>query len=196
MRSGLPICTPGQYFGELQKAASRMPYAEIETAISTLNQACETAHTVFLCGNGGSAALASHFACDLGKGVSHYSPGARFRVVSLADNVPTITAWANDASYDEIFAEPLSNLVQPDDVLIAISGSGNSRNILRAAEVAGAAGALTIGLTGFEGGKLKPLCDICVVVPSDNMQIIEDLHVSITHAIFTVITNARRKGIK
>ena len=111
----------------------------------------------------------------------------RFRVISLTDSVPSITAWANDHGYEHVFAEQLENLVESEDVVFAISGSGNSPNVLRALEVAKDHGARTIGLTGFEGGKMKNLCDVCVILPSDNMEVIEDFHLSMTHAISSVI---------
>jgi D-sedoheptulose 7-phosphate isomerase len=144
---------------------------------------------VYIFGNGGSAALASHFACDLGKGTANGSE-KRFRVLALTDNVPLITAWANDANYADIFAEQLANLVRPGDVAFGISGSGNSSNVLRGLQVAKQAGATTVGLTGFGGGELKDQCDACVIVPSENMQIIEDLHLCVAHSLFTSI---RRK---
>jgi D-sedoheptulose 7-phosphate isomerase len=143
---------------------------------------------VFIFGNGGSAALASHFACDLGKGTVIGKDGQkRFRVMALTDNLPLVTAWANDTSYEQVFAEQLRNFVAAGDVAFAISGSGNSPNVLQALKVAKEARATTIGLTGFEGGKMRSLCDVCVILPSDNMQIIEDFHVSVTHAVFSVI---------
>jgi D-sedoheptulose 7-phosphate isomerase len=98
-----------------------------------------------------------------------------------------MTAWANDSSYEDVFAEQLRNFVQPRDVALAVSGSGNSKNVLNALQVAREARATTIGVTGFAGGKMKSLCDICVVVPSDNMQIIEDLHLSMAHSIFRIV---------
>jgi D-sedoheptulose 7-phosphate isomerase len=151
-----------------------------------LMRAYESGRTVFLFGNGGSAALASHFACDLGKGTIN-GAGQRFRVLALTDNVPLITAWANDAQYEDVFAEQLVNFVRPDDIALAISGSGNSPNVLKALKAARDASAFTIGLTGFQGGCMRDLCDLCMIVPSDNMQIIEDLHLSVTHAIFTIL---------
>ncbi len=111
----------------------------------------------------------------------------RFRVLSLTDNIPVMTAWANDARYEDIFAEQLRNFVEKGDIVLAISGSGNSPNILNGLKVARETGAYTIGLTGFQGGKMKDLCDLCLVVPSDNMQFIEDLHVCISHSIFTAV---------
>jgi D-sedoheptulose 7-phosphate isomerase len=142
---------------------------------------------VYLFGNGGSAALASHFACDLGKGTAYCNGGKRFRVLSLTDNLPTLTAWANDTNYEDVFSEQLRNFVQPGDVALAISGSGNSKNVLNALRVAREARATTVGISGFQGGEMKPLCDICVVVPSENMQIIEDLHVAMSHSIFRIV---------
>jgi len=149
-------------------------------------QAYKNNRTVYLFGNGGSAALASHSACDLGKGTS-VTGSRRFRVLSLTDNMALMTAWANDACYEDIFAEQLRHFVEKGDVVIAISGSGNSPNVLKGLSVAREAGAYTIGLTGYQGGKMKALCDLCLVVPSDNMQFIEDLHLCISHSVFTAV---------
>lgn len=170
----------------LAETVTQLPYRVIDRVADILLHAHETGRGVYLFGNGGSAALASHLACDLGKGTVNGSP-KRFRVIALTDNVPLMTAWANDARYEDIFAEQLQNFVRPHDVVFAISGSGNSPNVLNALRVGRRAGAINIGLTGFEGGKLRALCDICMVVPSDNMQVIEDLHLSISHALFTAI---------
>jgi D-sedoheptulose 7-phosphate isomerase len=150
-------------------------------------KAYESGRMVYLFGNGGSASLASHLACDLGKGTAYCNGGKRFRVLALTDNLPTLTAWANDSSYEEVFSEQLRNVVEPRDVAFAISGSGNSQNVLNALHVARAAGATTVGITGFQGGKMKSQCDICAVVPSDDMQIIEDLHLAMAHAIFRMV---------
>jgi D-sedoheptulose 7-phosphate isomerase len=151
-----------------------------------LQRARREGKRVFLMGNGGSAATASHFVNDLLKGTTQ--PGQpRFKVMCLADNVSTLTAYANDTSYEMIFAEPLAALAEPGDVVIAISGSGNSPNVLRAMDTAQDLGLTRIGLTGCAGGKLKAKCDVCVVVPSDSMQIIEDAHLAILHAIFRAL---------
>jgi D-sedoheptulose 7-phosphate isomerase len=174
------------YFGCLALTAKKLPFETIDQIASILLGAYDAGHMVYLFGNGGSAALASHFACDLGKGTLNGS-GKRFRVLALTDNIPLMTAWANDSGYEDVFAEQLANLVRADDVAFAISGSGNSPNVLRALAVAREAGAITVGLSGFQGGKMKELCDACMVVPSDNMQIIEDLHVCAAHALFTCI---------
>lgn len=185
----IPIIHSSQeYFEMYQRVLADLPHGAIEQAIGKLLRAYEDRKSVFIFGNGGSAALASHFACDLGKGAVIGNDGNnRFRVMALTDNVPLMTAWANDTSYERVFAEQLKNFVAPGDLAFAISGSGNSPNVLRALEIARDARATTIGLAGFEGGKMKSLCDICVILPSDNMQIIEDFHLSVTHAVFSVI---------
>ena len=177
-----------EYFGMYRQVATNIPHEQIERVINELMRAYEHDRNVFMFGNGGSASLASHFACDLGKGTVISEDGQkRFRVLALTDNVPLMTAWANDSCYEQIFAEQLQNFVVSGDVVFAISGSGNSPNVLRGLQVARNHGGRTIGLTGFEGGKMKSLCDVCVILPSSNMQIIEDFHLSVTHAIFSVI---------
>ncbi len=174
------------YLGELTRTIRDLSLPAIDRLVRLFLQAYDSDKTIFLFGNGGSAALASHMACDLGKGTV-LSSGKRLRVVALTDNVPLLTAWANDTSYENVFAEQLANLLRPGDVAFAISGSGNSPNVLAALKLARESGAVTAGITGFRGGKMKQLCDLCVVVPSNNMQIIEDLHLSIAHSVFTAV---------
>jgi D-sedoheptulose 7-phosphate isomerase len=174
------------YFDDVVRAVEKMPLATIDQIVGVLMDAYNSSRMVYLFGNGGSAALASHFACDLGKGAANGS-GKRFQVLAFTDNVPLMTAWANDSRYEDIFAEQLTNFVRPEDVAFAISGSGKSPNVLKALRVAREAGAVTVGLTGFEGGHMKDLCDLCLIIPSNNMQIIEDLHLSVAHAIFTAV---------
>lgn len=181
------------YFSSLSQLLEQLPFEEIDEVAAALLNAYHSQQMIYLFGNGGSAALASHFACDLGKGTVGVN-GNRFRVIALTDSVPLMTAWANDSSYEDVFAEQLLNLVQPNDIAFAISGSGNSPNVLRALHVAREAGALNLGLTGFHGGKMRELCDMCVVVPSDNMQMIEDVHVSVAHAVFTSIRQRMLRG--
>jgi D-sedoheptulose 7-phosphate isomerase len=178
-----------QYFEELQHVVLGLSHDAINQIADTLLKANESGRMVYLFGNGGSASLASHLACDLGKGTAYCTGGKRFRVLALTDNLPTLTAWANDSSYEDVFSEQLRNFVQPQDVAFAISGSGNSKNVLNALEVAREVGATTIGIAGFQGGKMKALCEICVVVPSDNMQIIEDVHLAMAHSIFRIVYN-------
>lgn len=179
-----PITNVESYFASLSSTIQKMPLHSIDSVTERLLWAFNNDKAVYVFGNGGSASLASHFACDLGKGTVNGS-GKRFRVMALTDNLPLITAWANDSSYDDIFAEQLTNFVGPHDVAFAISASGNSRNVINALQVAREVGATTLGITGFKGGFMKELCDNCIIVPSENMQIIEDLHLSIAHAIFT-----------
>jgi D-sedoheptulose 7-phosphate isomerase len=184
----IQLNTVGAYFDALASTINELSISTIDCIAEMLLDAYDTGRTVYLFGNGGSAALASHFACDLGKGTITGSH-KRFRTLALTDNVALMTAWANDAHYEHIFSEQLKNFVRPKDVAFAISGSGNSRNVLNALDVARRSGAVTIGLTGYKGGKMKNLCDVCMIVPSDNMQLIEDLHVSVAHAVFTVINS-------
>src|SRR6202008_5063629 len=188
MNDGTEILDARQYFDELQKIVVALPHGTINQIANELMKANESGRIVYLFGNGGSASLASHFACDLGKGPAYCNGGKRFRVLALTDNIPTMTAWANDSSYEDIFSEQLRNFVQPQDVAFAISGSGNSKNILRARQVRREAGARTIGISGFQGGKMRSLCDICLVVPSDNMQIIEVLDLAMATDIFRIVS--------
>jgi D-sedoheptulose 7-phosphate isomerase len=184
------------YFKCLSSTIASLPFESIDLVTDILIGAYDDSRMIYLFGNGGSAALASHFACDLGKGTVN-GTGKRFRVLALTDSVPMITAWANDANYADIFAEQLANFAKPHDVALAISGSGNSPNVLRGLRAAKELGATTVGLAGFDGGKLKDLCDVCVVVPSDNMQVIEDLHLCVAHAVFTTIRRriCRAEGV-
>jgi D-sedoheptulose 7-phosphate isomerase len=175
------------YFSSLCGVLRGLPMAELDQVRRHILRAYHDSRTIFVLGNGGSAATASHMICDLNKGTIQSHRKLRFRVLALTDNVPSLTAWANDSSYDDVFSEQLANFVQPRDVVLAISGSGNSANVLRALEYGRQAGAATLGLTGFNGGKMKDLCDVCVIVPSDNMQLIEDAHHSIAHSLFTAI---------
>jgi len=184
------------YLSRLAEVLQQMPHEQVDEIRDILLHAYEKDRRIFLFGNGGSASLASHFACDLGKGVTMGSNGAkRFRAIALTDSIPMMTAWANDSHYEDIFAEQLKNLIEPEDVAFAISASGNSPNVLKALEVARHAGGFCVGLGGYDGGKMKPLCDLCLVVPSDNMQLIEDLHLSIAHALFTTIRHRLETGM-
>ena len=176
-----------KYFEEEQRVATELSHEDIDEIADVLVKAHESGRTLYIFGNGGSASLASHLACDLGKGTAYYNGGKRLRVMSLADNLATLTAWANDVSYEQVFSEQLRNFVQAGDVAFAISASGNSKNVLRALRVAREAKAITVGITGFQGGQMKDLCDVCVVVPSNDMQIIEDLHLAMAHSIFRIV---------
>src|SRR5258708_11983553 len=181
------VLDASQYFEELKRVLAALHHGSINQIADELIKVYESGRTVYLFGNGGSASLASHLACDLGKGTAYCNGGKRFRVLALTDNVPTLTAWANDAGYEDVFSEQLRNFVQPHDVAFAISGSGNSKNVLNALRVAREAGATTVGIAGFQGGEMKSLCDLCVIVPSNNMQIIENFHLSFPHPLFPIV---------
>lgn len=179
-----------QYRLELNKIIGQLPLDRVREISDVLYHAYLKERVVFVFGNGGSAALASHIACDLGKGTHPMSAkiwktkqARRLKVTSLTDNVPMISAWANDASFEDIFAEQMKNFIGPGDVAFGISASGNSPNILKALRLARQKGATTVGFTG-EGGKMIELLDYAVVVPSRHMQLIEDSHLIMAHMVF------------
>lgn len=168
------------YKAGLTKVLEDLDAAQVERFIQVLSDARRDGRQVFLFGNGGSGATASHMACDLNKGVS-YGREKRFRVICLNDNVPTLMAYSNDVSYEDIFVEPLRNFLQPGDVVVGLSGSGNSENVIRAIDYANASGALTVGLCGYSGGRLKRAAQVVVHVAVDDMQMAEDLHLVLGH---------------
>lgn len=174
------------YLADIGRVIASMPQQPLVHMVESLLEAGQTGKTVFILGNGGSAATASHMACDLAKTAS--VPGIRrLRAIALTDNTPLLTAWGNDASYEVVFAEQLRTLARRDDLVIAISASGNSPNVIAAAQAARELGARVIGVTGFGGGRLQPLCDICLVVPSDAYGPVEDAHMILVHAITAAI---------
>ena len=174
------------YFELVSDTLHKLPAEPIEQMVACLRQARAENRRIFVFGNGGSSANASHFVNDMVKSTARPDQ-PRFKLICLSDNVPTLTAYANDVSYDVIFAEPMAALAEPGDVALALSGSGNSPNILKAMDVAQEMGLTRIGLTGFAGGKLKDQCDVCVIVPSDSMQVIEDAHLVILHSVFLAV---------
>ncbi len=186
-RNGEPSFGARAYFERLAKLIPGLPYAEIDAIVSVILQAFAEDHTIFVFGNGGSAASASHAMVDLNKGTIGPGTTRRLKVMALTDNVPLLTAWANDSSYEQVFAEQLKNFVRGDDVAFAISSSGNSPNVLLGLKTAREYGAIPVGLAGYDGGKMKQLCNLCVVVPCDNVQMIEDMHHAILHSIFTIV---------
>jgi D-sedoheptulose 7-phosphate isomerase len=161
---------------------------DIEEAIGMLSTARALGKRIFIFGNGGSAATASHFACDLAKG-SAGNGGEPLKVISLTDNVPLMTAYANDADYSAIFSMQLEPLVEQGDLVIGISGSGNSPNVLRAIEAANLHGAVTLALTGFDGGTLMKLASHSIHVASQNMQHVEDVHMVLVHLMSSALRN-------
>ena len=174
------------YFKDFKNILDKISKKDIEYITKMIRNAYVNERTIFILGNGGSASTASHFACDLGKGTLNrvYDQSERrFRVVSLTDNVSTITAYANDLSFDDVFVQQLRNLVHKGDVVIAITGSGNSKNVIKAVKYARDCGATTIGLLGFDGGKVRKFLDKYVIVPSNHYGKIEDVHMILEHTI-------------
>jgi D-sedoheptulose 7-phosphate isomerase len=168
------------YCQGLKQALDAVSADAVEEFVQLLERACQEGRQVFLMGNGGSGTTASHVACDLNKGVS-FGRQKRFRAICLNDSLPTIMAYANDVSYEDIFVEPLKNFLRPGDVVIGLSGSGNSANILRAIDYANRLGAFTVGLSGYDGGKLARLVRLPLVVPVNDMQKAEEVHLTIFH---------------
>jgi D-sedoheptulose 7-phosphate isomerase len=167
---------------EVRTALARIPTSAIERVVDIILGAYGRNRHVYIVGNGGSAATATHFACDLSK-ATIVEGRARLRVTSLTDNVALLTAWANDTSYENVFAEQLCNLLNAGDVLIGISASGNSPNVLNAIVAARSLGAVTVGLVGFSGGALMAAVDSAVHVESHSYGVVEDCHLVLEHAI-------------
>ena len=163
----------------------KLSRTSINNFIVELDAARKRDATIYIMGNGGSAATASHFVNDFNKGVSEYIE-QKFRFVCLNDNISTVMAIANDISYDAIFEFQLRGKVTKNDLVIGISGSGNSKNVLNAIELAKTVGAKTVGLTGYDGGKLKQMVDLSVHVPIMSMQVTEDIHMMFDHLIMSV----------
>ena len=170
------------YKTDLLKAIDSIDVAKVGQAIEWFKDARAGGKHIFVCGNGGSASTASHFACDVVKGAS-FNRESRFRIMALTDQLPTLTAYANDVSYDCVFVEQLKNFANPGDLFMGISGSGNSPNVLRAIEYANQAGCRTLALTGRDGGKLGPLAQLNIQVPVPHMGRIEDAHMIVCHMI-------------
>jgi D-sedoheptulose 7-phosphate isomerase len=174
------------YFAKLKSTIDAMSRQEINDFLNILEGARDSDCTIFIMGNGGSSATASHYVCDFNKGMS-YKQDRKFRFICLNDNVPTLTAYANDVGYDAVFVESLRNFLSPQDIVIGISGSGNSKNVLAAIEYANSVGAETVGLSGFDGGALKRIAKHNVHVPIDSMQITEDMHMVLDHLIYSIL---------
>lgn len=170
------------YISTLQLTMDQLPLQSIADVIAILQQARKTGSQVFVLGNGGSASTASHFACDLAKntrqaGLPHY------RAIALTDNMAMFSALANDEGYENVFSEQLASLVRAGDIVIAISASGNSKNVIRAAEMAHQYGAIVVGFTGFDGGRLAQMANINIHVNSNIIEHIEDIHLMLEHLI-------------
>ncbi len=170
------------YFAELEQMVQTISRTHLQQVLSLLEEAYHHGHRIFIMGNGGSAATASHFALDLAKNT--ITPGApRLKAISLTDHVPLITAWSNDTAYEHIFEEQLANLIEAGDVVIGISASGNSPNVIAAMHLAKQSRAATIGLLGARGGALKTLVDAYLLAPGQNIEQEEDAHLILAHVI-------------
>jgi len=179
----------GEYFLNyctgLSKALESVPLERFEEFVHLLENAYHEGRQVFLMGNGGSGSTASHFACDLNKGVS-YGRKKRFRVICLNDNLPTLTAYANDVSYEGVFVEQLKNFLCAGDLVVGISASGNSPNVLKAIAYANSLGIHTVGLCAFKGGKLGGMVRTPILAPAHDMQKAEDAHLILFHIVMQV----------
>lgn len=173
---------PQRYKSELLRAVDSIDLDSVQAAIEVLRRARDEGRRIFTCGNGGSASTASHFVCDIIKGAS-FGRDKRFKIMALTDSLSTLTAYSNDVCYECVFVEQLKNHAEPGDVLIAISGSGNSPNVLRAMEYANSIGVHTIALSGRDGGKMGPLAKTEVRVRHPHMGRIEDGHMIVLHMI-------------
>lgn len=170
------------YRSQLHQTLDGLDVSCIERAIQWFEETRDAGRSIFVCGNGGSASSASHFATDVVKGAS-YGRERRFRIQALTDSLPTMSAYGNDVGYDAVFVEQLKNFARPGDLVMCISGSGNSPNVLRAAEYAASIGCRTIGLTGRDGGKLGPMVQLNIHAGSPHMGRIEDAHMAVCHMI-------------
>jgi D-sedoheptulose 7-phosphate isomerase len=174
------------YFKVLKNTLDQLDREEINKAINVLIKARTEKKHIFIMGNGGSAATASHFAGDFNKGLS-LNRTERFRYICLNDNLPTLLSLANDVSYEAVFVEQLKNFLEDGDVVVGISGSGNSKNVINAVEFAKQKGNTIIGLSGYNGGRLLKLADVKLHVPIENMQIVEDIHMVFDHLMMQTI---------
>lgn len=163
--------------------------AAFQLGIDLIRAKFDAGKKIITCGNGGSASTASHYITDWNKMVN-LATGRKFRGISLCDNIGLITAYANDVGYEEVFAGQLKALMDPGDLLVAISGSGNSPNVLKAVEYANSAGGETLAVVGYDGGKLMPMCTHSVLVPSFDMQICEDIHLMFGHMVMKTLCTA------
>ena len=174
-----PIIT---YFAQLEQMIREISLPDLQNVLHSLEEAYHNGHRVFIMGNGGSAATASHFALDLAKNTI-MAGAPRLKAISLTDHVPLITAWSNDTAYEHIFAEQLANLVEPGDIVLGISASGNSLNVINAIRLAKQYRAYTVALLGVKGGKIKDMVDAYVLAPGQNIEQEEDAHMILTHVI-------------
>jgi D-sedoheptulose 7-phosphate isomerase len=194
-----PATFAEQYFDGLRSIIDRIPIEAVARVVDEVERAYLENRQIFIVGNGGSASTASHMMTDLGKGTLGRKGDAscrRVRVMSLSDNVALMTAWANDTDYSRIFSEPLRNLAACGDLLVAISASGNSPNVVTAARTARQLGMRLVALTGFSGGELGQLADAALVVPSNDYGPIEDVHLILNHILVGYLCERLRSAEK
>ena len=175
------------YFDLLKQSVDGLDRNAIISFVDLLLKARKNGNNIYIMGNGGSASTASHFTCDFNKGLS-YKKDIRFKMICLNDNIATMLAYSNDLGYENVFVEQLKNFLKKDDVVIGISGSGNSENVLKAIEYANSINAKTVGITGFDGGKLKNIVDISIHTNINNMQVAEDVHMTICHMLYSIMS--------
>lgn len=168
------------YLSRLKDCIDQLPLERFVEITNLILAAYENNQQIFVFGNGGSGSTASHFACDINKGAS-LNLKKKFKVICLNDNLPVVLAYANDRSYEDVFVEQLKNFLKPSDLVIGFSGSGNSKNVIKAIRYANENKAGTIVFTGFDGGKLVKIAKTSIIVPTDDMQRIEDLHLILAH---------------
>ena len=177
-----------EYYEREIRVINSLNLDEINEAMNAIYETYKNQGTIYICGNGGSASTASHFQNDFNKGISEYIDN-KFRFYCLNDNVATLMAIANDIGYEEVFRFQITNKITDKDLFIGISGSGNSKNVLNAAEYAKEKGAKVIGITGYKGGKLKELADYKMHVDECDMQIDEDIHMTFDHMMMKIFYN-------
>ena len=183
------------YYDGLIKTVNNLDLDEINQSMNAIMEAYERDANIYICGNGGSAATASHFQNDFNKGISERL-SKKFNFVCLNDNIATIMAIANDSGYDEVFSMQLEGKIKSTDLLIAISGSGNSKNIIRAVEHAKSVGAKVIGVSGFDGGKLRKMADYNMHADIMCMQITEDIHMTFDHMMMKIFMGQLTESIQ
>jgi D-sedoheptulose 7-phosphate isomerase len=175
------------YLVRLKETIDKISIDSLNEIMTVLEKAREDGRMIYIMGNGGSAATASHFVCDFNKGIS-YTKERKYKFICLNDNIPSMMAYANDLSYDDIFVNPLKTYFTPGDVVIGISGSGNSMNVVKAMEYAKDNGGVTIAFTGYSGGKLIQIADYNLHIEIDDMQITEDLHMVLDHCMMKILS--------
>ncbi len=178
-----------EYLEELKRLLDAFPHDRFEETASALLSAYDDEKQIFIMGNGGSGSTSSHFTCDINKGCC-FNVDKKFKVICLNDNIPTMLAYANDVSYEKVFVEQLKNFLKPGDVVIGISGSGNSENVIQAVLYAKENSAKTIGLTGFDGGRLAQIADVPLVASINDMQKVEDVHMIVVHMLMQYLDKA------